>query len=307
MEKERAFFSLGSTEDQLSRNSLEATKRKHKNQLHNLALSGKWKKSTTNASESPVNPDVAKENESNTKKTGFFHKIADIRSTLKEEREMLEKSNILFEQEAQMQHNSGNKMQKNMDDSEENDSASESKEKTYTVTRNSIPHVLSNDSARSKASSLQSYRENFLENSAAWFKRTSSPIALRTDRALPSYTDLTREPSNVNDLNFIMLLGLFVGLLVSKILKYLQTHIRWLLSQLVQSRNAFLGITNMWEFLNLDDNTNHRVQTKLMLMPVIGIGGLIYGLAWILQFVIRFLLTAAPNGLINFVQRLRDI
>uniref|UniRef100_A0A1A9ZCG8 Uncharacterized protein n=1 Tax=Glossina pallidipes TaxID=7398 RepID=A0A1A9ZCG8_GLOPL len=310
MDLESSFLTLGSSGDQLSKSSLETVKRKNKNQLHNLALSSKWKMSTTKFAAAP---DIAQETKDNIKKKAFFHNVDDIRAVLREERKMFADANVLNDQQMELKRN--NKMKRTADDSDDNDvdTHSEQKGKTLINRNSSFRRFLSNDSARSQTSSVHSFRETFLDDNGHWFKRISStpfhesikdrPLENRS--ALYPY-DLTQAASSIKDLNLIMLLGLFIGLLVSKVLQYLQLYIRWVLYQIVELRNAFLGNTTLWEFLNLDDSTRLRVHTKLMLLPIIGVGTLVYGLASVLHLIIRFLLTAAPNGLKNFVHRLHD-
>uniref|UniRef100_A0A1A9VM74 Uncharacterized protein n=1 Tax=Glossina austeni TaxID=7395 RepID=A0A1A9VM74_GLOAU len=278
------FLTFGSSGDQLSKNSLETVKRKNKNQLHNLALSSKWKMSTTKFAAAA---DIAQETKGNIKKKGFFQNFDDIRAVLREERKMFADADVLNDQQMRLKRN--NKMERAAGDSDDNDvdTHGEQKGKTLAMNRSSsFRQFVSNDSARSKTSSAQSFRESFLDDNGSWFKRRSStpfresmkdrPLGNRG--ALYPY-DLTQAASGIKDLNLIMLLGLFIGLLVSKALQYLQLYIRWALYQIVELRNTFLGTTTLWEFLNLDDNTRLRVHTKLMLMPIIGVGTLVYGLA----------------------------
>lgn len=106
------------------------------------------------------------------------------------------------------------------------------------------------------------------------------------------------------DMNFIMLIGLFTGILVSKALQYLQLYLYWFLHQIWQLRNSLLGTTSIWEFLNLDDSSHFNRHTKLMLIPLIVLCSFLYALVSILYFTVRFLLTKAPIGLINFTHKL---
>ncbi|KAI9580260.1 hypothetical protein GQX74_000253 [Glossina fuscipes] len=311
MDLGRPFLTLGSSGDQLTKNSLETVKRKNKNQLHNLALSSKWKMSTTKFAAAP---DIAQETKGDIKKKGFFQNVDDIRAVLREERKMFANADVLNEERVTLKRN--NKIKRTAGESDDNDvdTRSEQKENTLAMNRNSsFRHFLSNESARSQTSSMQSFRESLLDNNIRFKRASSTPLHDSVkDRPLAYRgalypNDLTQAASSIKDLNLIMLLGLFIGLLISKVLQYLQLYIRWALYQIVELRNAFLGTTTLWEFLNLDDNTRLRVHTKLILMPIIGVGTLVYGLTSILHLIIRFLLTAAPNGLKNFVQRLHDV
>lgn len=111
-----------------------------------------------------------------------------------------------------------------------------------------------------------------------------------------------------DSINFIMLMGLFMGFLISKSLQYLQLYFSWFLSQIMQLRNGLLGSsssTSIWDFLNIQDDSNIQKRTKLLLLPLILAIGILYWLMALLQWTIRVLLTPAPRGLVNFIQSLQ--
>ena len=106
-------------------------------------------------------------------------------------------------------------------------------------------------------------------------------------------------------INFIMLVGLLLGLTISKILQYLVIYFKWFQNQVLHLRNAFLGPHgSMWDILNFDDDSRYNLRMKLFLAPIVGTCCLLYGFVAILIFTIRFFLARAPNGLVDFIQRL---
>lgn len=110
--------------------------------------------------------------------------------------------------------------------------------------------------------------------------------------------------SSSSSMNFIMLLGLIVGLVISKALQYLQLYFKWFQAQVKQLRIAFIGTGSVLEFFNFDDTSRYGVRTKLLLMPLVGAFSILYGVIAFLHFLIRFFLTQAPGGLVSFIQKL---
>ena len=106
------------------------------------------------------------------------------------------------------------------------------------------------------------------------------------------------------DMNFIMLIGLVAGLIVSKLLNFMQIYLNWLLDKIVQIRNVALGTNSIWQFINLNDSNNFQMQYKLVLIPFGFISMLMYGFVYILYCSVWLLLTSAPSGMIKFVQNL---
>uniref|UniRef100_A0A1B0ATP5 Uncharacterized protein n=1 Tax=Glossina palpalis gambiensis TaxID=67801 RepID=A0A1B0ATP5_9MUSC len=298
MERPYNFASFG---ERLNKDSSETIKQK------NLALND-LKKSSINVPAFPANSISATECGSDINKQAFFPNIAVMRNVFKEERKPFPTNDLL--NEPQMLTKRKGVAEKNRDESETGvDFPTKQKERRRTINPNSMRLAFNNDSARSKTSSSQSLQESFLEKNS--FNAISSTQILRESANISRFQDndafcLDLEPNNVSNLNLIMLMGLFAGLLISKALQYLQLYFGWFLYQILQLRNALLGSMTIWEFLNLDDNKRFRVRTKLLLMPVIGVCSLIYGLTSFLQFTTRFLLTAAPNSLTNFVQKLHE-
>uniref|UniRef100_A0A1A9X475 Uncharacterized protein n=1 Tax=Glossina brevipalpis TaxID=37001 RepID=A0A1A9X475_9MUSC len=285
MEMRRPFFNFTLSDYQLS----EPNQTKEQNQLNYLASNGIQVKEST----------------SDITKTTFLSNIAAVRAALRKDREMFANTDILNGRQVLTKRIS--KTQQNIiDGNDENDVdvSNENIEKRLTLNPNSLSFrcAYTNDLIRSKTPSLQSFHESLEKNA---INRTNSSPSLHEsgnvtpfedkDALYPYDLNATEELNYVSNLNIIMLLGLFVGLLISKALQYLQLYFRWFLCQILQLRNAFLGTTTFWEFLNLEDNTKIRVRTKLLLMPIIGACSLLYGLISILNFSIRFLLTAAPN------------
>lgn len=199
----------------------------------------------------------------------------------------------------------------------------------------SSSYRLNSESPRSKTSSMQSIHETLLEkniyNSLSYANEFSTQLAeLESDSFLSSRNkgmpfdlaaaaarDVEEDvvesgPIGVNEphedppkLNVIMLLGLFVGLLVSKSLKYIELYLGWFMAQVDHMRNMFLGSTSIWDFLNLDDTTRFKVRTKLLLMPFIGVCGILYAVVFMLHFSAHFLLMTAPNALTKLVRKLQ--
>ncbi|KAI9580261.1 hypothetical protein GQX74_000254 [Glossina fuscipes] len=279
--------------------SLETVDQKQENQLNYFALNGKWKKATTDITAFPVNPNLVRESTSDITKPTLFPNII---AALKEKREICPTAEVLSAQSVLTKRKS--KMQRNVDRRDENDAdiPTEKREKVEP-----FHYAFRNDSVCSKTPSLQSF-QRALEKST--FNTSSSMQSLRElgtfslledeDALFSCDLNASEHLNYVSDLNIIMLLGLFIGLLISKALQCLQSYFGWSLYQVLQLRNAFLGTTTIWEFLNPDHKTRLRVRTKLLLMPIIGVCSLLYGLITILNCFIRFLLTAAPNGLKNF-------
>lgn len=105
-------------------------------------------------------------------------------------------------------------------------------------------------------------------------------------------------------MNFIILMGLVMGVLISKIFEYLQICLNCLMQKVLQFRKNLMGTTSLWTFLNFEDTRRLQVRSKLFLLPVVLICSLIYSLIYILHFLVQFLLSAAPEGLIKFVQNM---
>uniref|UniRef100_A0A1A9VM75 Uncharacterized protein n=1 Tax=Glossina austeni TaxID=7395 RepID=A0A1A9VM75_GLOAU len=302
MERPYNFASFG---ERLNKDSSEGIKQK------NLALS-EFKTSTINVRSFPANSGSARECGGDINKQPFFPNIAAMRNVFKEERKTIPPNDSL--NEPQMLTKRKGVTEKKMDENETGiDILTKQKERRRTINPNSFRNTFNNDSARSKASSAQSIEESFLEKDT--FNGIGSTQILGESANISPFEDndtfsldldYIKEPNSVSNLNLIMLVGLFAGLLISKALQYLQLYFGWFVYQILQLRTALLGSMTVWEFLNLEDNKRFRVRTKLLLMPVIGACSLIYGLASLLQFTTRFLLTAAPNSLTNFVQKLHD-
>uniref|UniRef100_A0A1A9X478 Uncharacterized protein n=1 Tax=Glossina brevipalpis TaxID=37001 RepID=A0A1A9X478_9MUSC len=312
-------YAFGSFEERLNRSSSETVKQREKNQMNNLAL-GKCKISTSNVGAFPISSAFARENGGGNgsgnridiNRPSFFPNIAAIRTLFKEERKSFPTSDVLNETNTILTRRKSITEQ-NMDESETDidNALVQQKNKRRTINPNSVSFQYSfgNDSARSKTSSVQSFQETYLDKSS--LNRTSSSQILRESANISTFENdkdvlVPYEPNNFNNLNVIMLMGLFVGLLISKALQYLQLYFRWFLYQIAQLRNALLGTTSIWEFVNLDDNKRFRARTKLLLIPIIAACSLMYGLISVLHFVTRFLLTVAPNTLTNFVQKLQN-
>uniref|UniRef100_A0A1A9ZCG7 Uncharacterized protein n=1 Tax=Glossina pallidipes TaxID=7398 RepID=A0A1A9ZCG7_GLOPL len=313
MEMRYPFFNFTLSDYQLSNDSLETVDQKQQNQLNYLSLNGKWKKATTDITTFPVNSNLVRESKSDINKPTFFPNIVAVRAALEEKREICPTPEVLSAQSVLTKRKS--KMQQNVDGSNENDvdTLNEKREKVEPLNRNALSfhYAFKNDSICSKTPSLQSFQRSLEKNT---LNTNSFTQSLRELGNFSHFEDnesydlnASEELNYVSNLNIIMLLGLFIGVLISKALQYLQAYFGWFLYQVLQLRNAFLGTTTIWEFVNQDDNTCLRVRTKLLLMPIIGACSLLYGLISILHLFIRFLLTAAPNGLKTFVQKLHDV
>ena len=127
------------------------------------------------------------------------------------------------------------------------------------------------------------------------------------DTTPPSIKASTNYLSTVvreGEMNFIMLIGLVAGLIVSKLLNFMQLYLNWLLDKIVQARNVALGTNSIWQFINLNDTNNFQMQYKLVLIPLGFISMLMYGFVYVLYCSIWLLLTSAPSGMIKFVQNL---
>uniref|UniRef100_A0A1A9ZCH0 Uncharacterized protein n=1 Tax=Glossina pallidipes TaxID=7398 RepID=A0A1A9ZCH0_GLOPL len=302
MERPYNFASFG---ERLNKDSSETIKQK------NLALN-EFKTFSNNVPVFSANSSSARECGSDINKQAFFPNIAAMRNVFKEDRKTVPANDSL--NEPQMLTKRKGATEKKTDENETGiDILAEQKERRRTINPNSFRNAFNNDSGRSKTSSSRSIQEPFLEKDG--FNGISTTQTLRESANIGCFEDNdafsldldgAKEPNNVSNLNLIMLVGLFAGLLISKALQYLQLYFGWFLYQILQLRNALLGSMTIWEFLNLDDNKRFRVRTKLLLMPIIGACSLIYGLTSFLQFTTRFLLTAAPNSLTNFVQKLHD-
>lgn len=105
-------------------------------------------------------------------------------------------------------------------------------------------------------------------------------------------------------INFITLLGFVLGVLITKVLEYLQICLNLLLQQVLKIRNDLMGCNSLWTFLNFDDTQRLQMRFKLFLLPVIFICSLIYSSIYILHFLVQFLLSTAPEGLFKFMQNM---
>ncbi|XP_037937485.1 uncharacterized protein LOC119671060 [Teleopsis dalmanni] len=105
--------------------------------------------------------------------------------------------------------------------------------------------------------------------------------------------------------NIVMLLGLITGLFVSKFLQYLEMYFRWFQVQIEQLRLAVLGRQTIWQLCNFDDESNYSARTKIVMLPIALLFGLVYGFFFIMHWVIRFMRTQAPSGLVKFINKLQ--
>lgn len=144
--------------------------------------------------------------------------------------------------------------------------------------------------------STKIYSSSFVNNTNEEIHDTATAEKILTNKLSSVVTE--------GDMNFIMLVGLFMGLVVSKVLKCLQLYLNWLLDKIVQVRNVLLGTNSIWQFINLNDENNIQMQYKLILIPFGFISMFMYGFLYILYSFLRFLLASAPSGLIKFIQNL---
>lgn len=112
---------------------------------------------------------------------------------------------------------------------------------------------------------------------------------------------------NQMNMNFVMLIGLVVGLIFSKVLNYMEMFLMWLLKQVLQTRTYLMGTTSIWKFLNLDETNRLQIsRSKLFLLPVIVLCCFIYNLIDILHLTVRLLLATVPNNLVQLVQNFHE-
>lgn len=344
-------FGLNTIEEKLNKESLEAVTKKNQNQLRNLNISSKWRKTDAiPPSTTQLNPSqlISSTNNSekigsglnitkrNLTKPGFLPSLNELHSALKEDTKSF--SSGIFTK-PQLSARSVCKIRKREIDAESDDDENENNYANADLlekpsARSSCSYHLNNDPPLSKTSSMQSLHETLLEkniyNSAPYPNEFASQLAeyendsflIGRNKTITLPFDLAAAAARDDDdtlsictnvvedntkLNFITVLGLFVCLLVSKSLQYLQMYLSWFLSQVDQVRKMFLGSTTFLDFLNLEDTRRYKVRTKLMLLPLIGACSLLYGVVFLMHFSVHFLLMTAPSALTAFVRRLQRL
>lgn len=189
--------------------------------------------------------------------------------------------------------------------------------------QNALSHYTKTDTPRSRASSLKATDETFLHDTGLDDSSKISSAILMDSAADEDHkfsfenhsnfvksqfqTSAWMPPKTTSigvEMNYIMLIGLFAGVLVSKALQFLELYLCWFLRQILQLRNSLLGTTSIWEFLITEDNSRLNRHNKLFFIPLIILSCSLYALIFTLYFTVRFLLTTAPSGLINFVHQL---
>lgn len=340
-------FGFNTIEEKLNKESLEAVTKKNQNQLRNLNISSKWRKtdaipstkqlnssqliSSTNISE-PFSGSGANTTKRNFSKPAFLPSLNELHSALKEDTKSF--SSGIFTK-PQLSARSLSKIRKHDIGEESDDDENENSYRNIDLmgkrsTRSSsCSYHRNNESPRSKTSSMQSLHETLLEkniyNTISYPNEFSSQLAelenesflssrnkgLPFDLAAAAARDedtasvCTNVPEESTKINFIMLMGLFVCLLVSKSLQYLETYLSWFLNQVDQARKVFLGTATILDFLNFDDTTRYKVRTKLLLLPLIGACSLLYGFVFLIHFSVHFLLMTAPSAPTAYIRKLQ--
>ncbi|XP_017114562.1 uncharacterized protein LOC108137414 [Drosophila elegans] len=107
-------------------------------------------------------------------------------------------------------------------------------------------------------------------------------------------------------MDYITLAGLVLGCVASQALFLLCWYFSWLKMRAVKLRRRFLGHANLWEFFDLEDTTRYSVQTKLLLTPLILVGGLLYGVLSMLHLGMQVVRSDVPRTVVVFVQRVAN-
>ncbi|XP_020803599.1 ras-interacting protein RIP3 [Drosophila serrata] len=104
-------------------------------------------------------------------------------------------------------------------------------------------------------------------------------------------------------MDYITLAGLVLGCIASHALYFLCWYFSWLKNQVVGLRKRFLGHANLWDFFDLDDTSRYSVQTKLLLVPLIIAGALLYCVVNMLHMLVQVVRSDVPRTVVVFVQR----
>ncbi|XP_052858261.1 uncharacterized protein LOC128266029 [Drosophila gunungcola] len=107
-------------------------------------------------------------------------------------------------------------------------------------------------------------------------------------------------------MDYITLAGLVLGCVASQALFLLCWYFSWLKMRAVDLRRRFLGNANLWEFFDLEDTRRYSVQTKLLLTPLILVGGLLYGVLSMLHLGVQVVRSDVPRTVVVFVQRVAN-
>ncbi|XP_022208975.2 uncharacterized protein LOC111065224 [Drosophila obscura] len=103
-------------------------------------------------------------------------------------------------------------------------------------------------------------------------------------------------------LDYITLVGFVLGYLASYILFLLCWFFGWLKEQMKLTRRRLLGHDNLLEFFDIEDESRHSIQTKLILAPLILFSILLYGLVNILHVAVKVVRSDVPRTVVDFVQ-----
>lgn len=291
---------------------------KHQNQLRNITLTNKWNpKPLTNPNSSHLS-------------SLAFQKLSELNRALREDNTQINSDETPEYVEKNLKGEEGPRpsprdIARHQFFDVTEDRIGDTTNKMSSLTRRKLAPSAQTDTPRSRVSSLQTADDTFLHDtifhdSSKMSSTLLANAAVDEDHKFSFQNNSTFTKPQLKscawtpqyphvatiggEINYIMLIGFFSGLLVSKALQYLQLYLCWFLHQILQLRNALLCNMSMWEFLNMDDNSRLNRRTKLFLILPIVACSLLNLLISILYFSVGSLLTTAPSGLIKFVNKL---